>query len=65
MYLHQMHKEVVVFHFISDHDLGELTVVLGWNFAGRIGLQLYNTVQILLFYIYATFAKHKSEYSTF
>lgn len=31
------------------HDLGELTIVLGWNFAGRIGLWLYNTFQILLF----------------
>lgn len=48
MYLHQVHKEIFVFHFIFDHDLGELTVVLGWNFAGRIGL--YNTVQILLFF---------------
>lgn len=50
MYLHQVHEEVVVFHFIFDHDLGELTVGFGWNFAGRIGLQLYNTVQILLFF---------------
>lgn len=52
MYLHQVHRELVVFHFIFDHDLGELTVVLGWNFAGRIGPQLYNTVQILLLYLW-------------
>lgn len=45
-----MPKEVVSFHFIFDHDLGELTVVLGWIFAGRIGLWLYKTVQILLFF---------------
>lgn len=48
--MHQVHKEVVVFRFIFYHDLGELTVVLGWNFEGRIGLWLCNTVQILLLF---------------
>lgn len=47
--MHQVLKEVVVLHFIFYHNLGELTIVRGWNFAGRIGLWLYNTVQILLF----------------
>lgn len=50
MYLCQVHKEVVIFEFIFNHDLGELNVVLGWNFTSRIGLWLYNTVQILLFF---------------
>lgn len=48
--MHQVHGEVAVLDFIFDQDLGELTVVLGWNFEGRIGLWLYNIVQILLFF---------------
>lgn len=36
--------------YFFNLDLGEITVALGRNFVGRIGLWLYNTVQILLLF---------------